>query len=157
GLPRRFLAIERLLEIDPTLVGRIRFVQLAAPSRTNVETYAQFRRQLDELVGRINGRFSTTDWSPIQYLYRSFPIEEVIPLYRAGRCQPTAKRNRERHASIPRGHRPHARRAEAPPAARLRRHARPLRRPARAGRARRRAARSARHARLGPALQRPHH
>ena len=83
GLPRRFLAIERLLEIDPSLIGRIRFVQLAAPSRTNVEAYAQFRRQLDELVGRINGRFSTPDWSPIQYLYRAYPIEEVIPLYRA--------------------------------------------------------------------------
>ncbi len=81
GLPQRFLAIERLLEIDPTLAGRFRFVQIAAPSRTNVETYAQFRRQLDELVGRINGRFSTTDWAPIQYLYRATPIEEIIPLY----------------------------------------------------------------------------
>lgn len=83
GLPRRFLAIERLLEIDPALEGRFRFVQVAVPSRTNVETYAQFRRQLDELVGRINGRFSTTDWAPIQYLYRSASIEELVALYRA--------------------------------------------------------------------------
>ncbi len=81
GLPRRLLAIERLLEIDPSLVGRFRFVQIAAPSRTNVEAYTQFRRGLDELVGRINGRFSTTDWAPIQYLYRGASIEELIPLY----------------------------------------------------------------------------
>ncbi|MEO6740277.1 MAG: trehalose-6-phosphate synthase, partial [Chthoniobacteraceae bacterium] len=83
GLPRRFLAIERLLEIDPTLEGRFRFVQVAVPSRTTVESYAQFRRQLDELVGRINGRFSTTDWAPIQYLYRSVSAEELVALYRA--------------------------------------------------------------------------
>ena len=83
GLPRRFLAIERLLEIDPSLVGRFRFVQVAVPSRTTVESYAKFRRQLDELVGRINGRFSTTDWAPIQYLYRSISPEELVAMYRA--------------------------------------------------------------------------
>jgi trehalose 6-phosphate synthase/phosphatase len=83
GLPRRFLAIERLLEIDPALEGRFRFVQVAVPSRTAVESYAQFRRGLDELVGRINGRFSTTDWAPIQYLYRSVSPEELVALYRA--------------------------------------------------------------------------
>jgi trehalose 6-phosphate synthase/phosphatase len=83
GLVRRFCAIERLLEIDPTLQGRFRFVQVAVPSRTNVESYAQFRRQIDELVGRINGRFSTTDWAPIQYLYRSVSPEELVALYRA--------------------------------------------------------------------------
>ncbi len=83
GLHRRFLAIERLLEIAPQLVGKIRFVQVAVPSRTNVETYAEFRRQLDELAGRINARFSTTDWSPIQYLYRSVTPTELVSLYRA--------------------------------------------------------------------------
>lgn len=83
GLIRRFCAIERLLEVDPGLAGRFRFVQVAVPSRTNVESYAQFRRQIDELVGRINGRFSTTDWAPIQYLYRGVSPEELVALYRA--------------------------------------------------------------------------
>ncbi len=83
GLPRRFLAVERLLEIDPSLQGKFRLVQVAVPSRTNVESYAQYRRQIDELVGRINGRFSTTDWAPIQYLYRSISADELVALYRA--------------------------------------------------------------------------
>jgi trehalose 6-phosphate synthase/phosphatase len=83
GIPRRFLSVERLLEIDPSLEGRFRLVQVAAPSRTNVESYAQFRRGLEELVGRINGRFSTTDWAPIHYLYRGVSGEEVVALYRA--------------------------------------------------------------------------
>ncbi len=83
GLPRRFCAVEHLLEIDPSLEGKFRFVQVAVPSRTNVESYAQYRREIDELVGRINGRFSTTDWAPIQYLYRSVSPEELVALYRA--------------------------------------------------------------------------
>lgn len=83
GIPRRFLSVERLLEIDPSLAGRFRLVQVAAPSRTNVESYAQFRRGIEELVGRINGRFSTTDWAPIHYLYRGVSAEEVVALYRA--------------------------------------------------------------------------
>ena len=83
GLSRRFLAIERLLEIEPLLAGRFRMVQVAVPSRTNVDSYARFRRELDELVGRINGRFSTTDWAPIQYLCRSIPSDELVALYRA--------------------------------------------------------------------------
>jgi len=53
------------------------------PSRTAVTSYAQFRRELDELVGRINGRFSTTEWAPIQYLYRGVSPEELVALYRA--------------------------------------------------------------------------
>jgi len=83
GIPRRFLSVERLLEIEPSLAGRFRLVQVAVPSRTAVESYAEFRRRLDELVGRINGRFSTTDWAPIQYLYRGLSSEELIALYRA--------------------------------------------------------------------------
>jgi trehalose 6-phosphate synthase/phosphatase len=83
GIPQRFLSVERLLEIDPTLAGRFRLVQVAVPSRTNLESYAEFRRRLDEIVGRINGRFSTTDWAPIQYLYRSVSAEELVALYRA--------------------------------------------------------------------------
>ena len=49
----------------------------------NVEAYNQLRRALDELVGRINGRFSTVNWSPVQYLFQSIVHHELLPLYRA--------------------------------------------------------------------------
>ncbi len=42
-----------------------------------------FRRELDELIGRINGRFGTVDAVPIHYLYRSVPPHELAALYRA--------------------------------------------------------------------------
>ena len=83
GLRRRVMAVERLLERAPELKGKFRFVQVAAPSRTKVEAYRQLRRALDELVGRVNGRFSTVEWSPVQYLYQSIGEAELLPLYRA--------------------------------------------------------------------------
>ncbi len=53
------------------------------PSRAEVGAYAETRAQLDELVGRINGKFGTATWSPIHYLYRSITPRHVVALYRA--------------------------------------------------------------------------
>lgn len=83
GMRRRVLAIERLLERSPELVGKFKFIQIAAPSRTKVEAYAQLRRSLDEMIGRVNGRFSTVNWSPVQYLFQTMTVDELMPLYRA--------------------------------------------------------------------------
>ena len=83
GIPRRLLAFERVLERDPTLANTLRLVQVAVPSRTSVEPYKKFRRELNELVGRINARFGGTESLPIHYLYRSIPNRELVALYRA--------------------------------------------------------------------------
>ena len=77
------LAFERLLEREPQWRGKVRLVQVAVPSRDKVPSYQEFRRQVDELVGRINGAFSTVDWIPIHYVYRSLSERQVVALYRA--------------------------------------------------------------------------
>jgi trehalose 6-phosphate synthase/phosphatase len=82
GIPRRLLAYERLLESHPELHGRVRLVQVAVPSRTQVEAYAEFRHTVDSLVGRINGRFGTPSWAPVHYVYRNLSEVEVVALYR---------------------------------------------------------------------------
>ena len=83
GIPRRLLAFERLLAQQPTLHGRVRLVQVAVPSRTQVEAYAEFRTTVDALVGRINGRFGTPSWVPVHYIFRGLSEDEVVALYRA--------------------------------------------------------------------------
>jgi trehalose 6-phosphate synthase/phosphatase len=83
GIPRRLLAFERLLEREPHWRGKVRLVQIAVPSRDKVPSYQEFRRQVDELVGRINGAFSTVDWVPIHYVQRSLNERQVVALYRA--------------------------------------------------------------------------
>jgi trehalose 6-phosphate synthase/phosphatase len=82
GIPRRLLAFEALLDTYPELRERVRLVQVAVPSRTNVGAYEEFRSQVDALTGRINGRFATPCWTPVHYMYRSLSEQEVVALYR---------------------------------------------------------------------------
>ena len=82
GIPRRLLAFEALLDTYPELRERVRLVQVAVPSRTNIGAYEEFRVQVDALTGRINGRFATPRWTPVHYMYRSLSEQEVVALYR---------------------------------------------------------------------------
>lgn len=82
GIPERMRAFERLLETYPEYRERVVLLQLAVPSRAQVDEYQRLKRELDELVGRINGRFATSRWSPIRYLYRSVEIERLCAIYR---------------------------------------------------------------------------
>ena len=82
GIHERMLAVERLLERHPGLRRRIAFTQVMVPSRERVAEYGELKREIDETVGRINGRFSERGWSPIRYLVRSLPPAELVALYR---------------------------------------------------------------------------
>jgi len=83
GIQRRLLAFEALLRAHPELTRKVRLVQVAVPSRENVEAYRELREEVDALVGRIHGEFATPDWSPIHYLYRGLSQAEIVALYRA--------------------------------------------------------------------------
>lgn len=82
GIPERIRAFERLLELHPEYRERVVLLQLAVPSRSQVAEYRALKREIDELVGRLNGRFATAQWSPIRYLYRSVNRERLCALYR---------------------------------------------------------------------------
>jgi len=82
GIPRRLLAFERLLEQHPEWREHVRLVQVAVPTRSRVRAYRRLRREVDALVGRINGRFATPSWTPIHYVYRGLPQDTLLALYR---------------------------------------------------------------------------
>jgi len=81
GIPNRILAYEHFLEKYPEYQERASLIMLTVPSRTNVDQYKQLKSEVDELVGRVNGRFGTINWTPIWYFYRSMPFENLIELY----------------------------------------------------------------------------
>ncbi|MCW4467715.1 bifunctional alpha,alpha-trehalose-phosphate synthase (UDP-forming)/trehalose-phosphatase [Flavobacterium sp. MFBS3-15] len=81
GIPNRILAFEYFLNKYPKYKEKVRLVMLAVPSRENVPQYQKLKRETDELVGRINGKFATVNWTPIWYFYRSMPFENLIDLY----------------------------------------------------------------------------
>jgi trehalose 6-phosphate synthase len=86
GLPQRFAAFERFLAEYPAHHGRVTFVQIAPPSRSDIETYQAIRRQLEGEAGRVNGRFAEVDWVPLRYLNKSFERNVLMPLYAAAQA-----------------------------------------------------------------------
>ncbi|MGB9793462.1 bifunctional alpha,alpha-trehalose-phosphate synthase (UDP-forming)/trehalose-phosphatase [Caldisericum exile] len=84
GIINRLLAIERFLEKYPEFHKNVLFIVVIVPSRIGVEKYDETKEYIDSLIGKINGRFSTIDWSPIQYLFKNLPFEELVPLYIVG-------------------------------------------------------------------------
>jgi trehalose 6-phosphate synthase/phosphatase len=82
GIPERLLAFERLLEKHPDHKEKVGLLQIAVPSRAQVAEYQALKRRIDELVGRINGRFGTNAWTPIRYIYRSISPERLGATYR---------------------------------------------------------------------------
>ncbi|HEY2618332.1 MAG TPA: trehalose-6-phosphate synthase [Acetobacteraceae bacterium] len=81
GLRFRFIAFERFLEQFPQHHGNVVFMQIAPPSRGDIETYREIRRELEAEAGRINGRFTEVDWMPLRYLNRGFARSALMPLY----------------------------------------------------------------------------
>lgn len=83
GLPERFEAFERMMEMYPEHKGEVSLLQIAPPSRSEVRAYSEIQRTLEGLSGRINGRFADLDWTPIQFITRSFPRRALAGIYRA--------------------------------------------------------------------------
>jgi trehalose 6-phosphate synthase/phosphatase len=81
GIAKRLNAFEYFLNKYPQYKEKVRLIILAVPSRSNVPQYQLLKKEIDELVGRINGDFSTVSWTPIWYFYRSLPFDNLIDLY----------------------------------------------------------------------------
>jgi trehalose 6-phosphate synthase len=83
GIDLRLRAFEVMLQRHPELRGKVSFVQIAVPSREDVEEYQTIRRKVEEMVGRINGRFARASWTPIHYMYRTFAFADLVGAYLA--------------------------------------------------------------------------
>ena len=81
GLRQRFIAFERFLQDYPAHRGSVTFMQIAPPSRGDIQTYREIRRELEAEAGRINGRFAEVDWTPLRYLNKGFARDVLMPMY----------------------------------------------------------------------------
>ncbi|CRG90020.1 alpha,alpha-trehalose-phosphate synthase (UDP-forming) [Talaromyces islandicus] len=81
GIPQKLHAFEVFLSNHPEWVGKVVLVQVAVPSRQDVEEYQNLRAVVNELVGRINGRFGTVDYMPIHFMHKSVNFDELLALY----------------------------------------------------------------------------
>ncbi len=83
GILERFRGIERFLEINPAYQRRFSFVQIGAPSRTDIERYRQFLDEVTVEADRINARFQAGRWKPIVLLKKHHSHDEISRYYRA--------------------------------------------------------------------------
>ncbi|KAJ3515907.1 hypothetical protein NLJ89_g1473 [Agrocybe chaxingu] len=81
GVPQKLHALELFLSQHPEWIGKVVLVQLAVPSRQDVEEYQNLRSTVNELVGRINGRFGTVEFMPIHFMHKSLAFDELCALY----------------------------------------------------------------------------
>jgi trehalose 6-phosphate synthase/phosphatase len=81
GLPERFRTFRTFLENCPEFRTKVVLLQVAVPSRENIESYQDLRSEVHQLVGEINGRFGTPDWVPIVFINRNISRPELVALY----------------------------------------------------------------------------
>jgi trehalose 6-phosphate synthase len=85
GLTNRMEAFQELLTAWPEHKSRVTFMQIAPVSRGELAQYRQLRRELEGLAGRLNGKFSEFDWTPVRYLNKSFSRNVLAGFFRVSR------------------------------------------------------------------------
>ena len=81
GILKRLQGYELFLERNPQWQKKVVLVLVVVPSRIGVDQYQEIKRQIDELVGQINGKFGSVGWTPVLYQYRYLPFEPLVSLY----------------------------------------------------------------------------
>ena len=81
GIINRIKAFEVFLKKYPQYLEKVRLLMLTVPSRSNVPQYKRLKKDTDELVGRLNSKYATVNWTPIWYYYREMEFEDLIDLY----------------------------------------------------------------------------
>lgn len=83
GIMERLQAIEIFLIKYPAYIGKFTFIQISAPSRTDIAEYKNFTNKVETEINRINNKLKTNDWKPILFLHKHHSHEQIYPLYRA--------------------------------------------------------------------------
>ena len=83
GILERFRGIERFIEMNPAYHRRFSFVQIGAPSRTDIPRYQQFLDEVTAEADRINARFQSGKWKPIVLFKKHHSHQEIARFYRA--------------------------------------------------------------------------
>ena len=85
GLVRRVTAFAHLLHLYPANRSRVVLLQIAPPSRADVQEYQELRQELESIAGHVNGIYSEYDWAPVRYLNKGFRQQTLAGFYRASR------------------------------------------------------------------------
>ncbi len=83
GIDVRLRAFGELLAEERFAPGEVNLIQVAEPSRGNVDAYVALRERVQGLVGEINGDFARVGVPPVHYIHQSQDFDELMSLYRS--------------------------------------------------------------------------
>lgn len=83
GTLEKLQAFESLLERYPGMRGQVTLVMVCVPAAKEMTIYRSLQTQIEQAVGRINGRHARLDWTPVRFFARPLPFEEVVAHYSA--------------------------------------------------------------------------
>jgi trehalose-6-phosphate synthase len=99
GVPNKLMAFDLFLSKYPQFQKQVSLVQVAVPTRTDVDEYQNLKVTVDGLIGLINGKYGkiqvarhgmfscicrigSADYTPIHFIYRSVDFVELVSLYK---------------------------------------------------------------------------
>jgi trehalose 6-phosphate synthase/phosphatase len=83
GIPERIKSYAEFLRLHPQYREKVTMILIVAPSRTEVDTYSDLLKEIQELVSNTNGEHGTIGWVPVWFFYRSFGFENLTAIYAA--------------------------------------------------------------------------
>ncbi len=83
GGAQQLQSFERVLEADPDLRGKVRLMHVSVSANRNMSSYEDIQTEIEQIAGRINGRFGTLEWQPVALISRAIPFDELVAYYRA--------------------------------------------------------------------------
>ena len=82
GIPHRIRAFGQFIQNNPEYIGKVNLIMIVVPSRANVDQYQSLKNEVDVLVSQVNSEYSTFDWMPVHYYYRSVNFAALTTLYK---------------------------------------------------------------------------
>jgi len=82
GAKEMLLCYERLLERRPELIGKVNLIMTAVKAAAGMRVYKIAQSQIEQLVGKINGRFAKLNWTPIKLFTEPVPFDDLMAFYK---------------------------------------------------------------------------
>ncbi|SFO84062.1 glucosylglycerol-phosphate synthase [Tranquillimonas alkanivorans] len=79
----QLMSFERLLEEHPELHRKVRLMHVSVSANRNMTVYEEIQNEIEQVAGRINGRFGTFEWQPVALISRAIPFDELVAYYRS--------------------------------------------------------------------------
>jgi trehalose 6-phosphate synthase len=86
GIIERLNVIKKILELNPSIVKKIKFIQIYIQTRPSILKYKQYEEQITELIAKINNEYGSKDWQPIISEQSALTKKQLTFLYRSANC-----------------------------------------------------------------------